>query len=211
MANDLEDAVSKALSEAPERNFVESVDLAVNLKDLDLNQPENRVDIEVVLPSGIGRDIKVAAIAEGEAALRAEEVADRVIRPSEISELGNDQDTAKDLADDMDFFVAETAHMQDVGRHLGTVLGPRGKMPTPIEPDEDIVEEIQRLKGTVSLRSRDRKTFHTTVGTEEMDPEDIAANVDAIIRRLHATLEKGPLNIDSIYVKTTMGPAVEVA
>jgi large subunit ribosomal protein L1 len=44
-----------------------------------------------------------------------------------------------------------------------------------------------------------------------MDAVDIADNVDVILRRLHADLEKGPLNIDSVYVKTTMGPAVEVS
>jgi large subunit ribosomal protein L1 len=43
-----------------------------------------------------------------------------------------------------------------------------------------------------------------------MDSDEIADNIDVIIRRLEADLEKGPLNIDSMYVKTTMGPAVEV-
>jgi len=63
----------------------------------------------------------------------------------------------------------------------------------------------------VQLRSRDRRTFHTRVGAEDMSAEDIASNIDVILRRLHADLEKGPLNIDGVYVKTTMGPAVEVA
>jgi large subunit ribosomal protein L1 len=43
-----------------------------------------------------------------------------------------------------------------------------------------------------------------------MSAEEIADNIDVIIRRLEADLEKGPLNLDDIYVKTTMGPAVEV-
>jgi large subunit ribosomal protein L1 len=43
-----------------------------------------------------------------------------------------------------------------------------------------------------------------------MGAEEIADNIDVILRRLEADLEKGPLNIDSIYVKTTMGPAQEV-
>jgi large subunit ribosomal protein L1 len=44
-----------------------------------------------------------------------------------------------------------------------------------------------------------------------MSAEEIADNIDVIVRRLHADLEKGPMNVDSVYVKTTMGPAVEVA
>jgi len=62
----------------------------------------------------------------------------------------------------------------------------------------------------VQLRSRDRRTFHTRVGAEDMGPDAISDNIDVIIRRLEASLEKGPLNIDGIYVKTTMGPAKEV-
>jgi len=83
-------------------------------------------------------------------------------------------------------------------------------MPTPLQPDDDVVETVNRMKNTVQLRSRDRRTFHTRVGAEDMDSDDIADNIDVIIRRLEANLEKGPLNIDSMYVKTTMGSAVEV-
>ena len=127
------------------------------------------------------------------------------------ADLGDDDDAAKDLADDTDFFLAEEALMQDIGRYLGTVLGPRGKMPDPISPDDDVVEMVDRLRKSVQIRSGERRTFHTRVGAEDMSAEDIGDNVDVILRRLHADLEKGPMNIDSVYVKTTMGPAVEVA
>jgi len=211
MADDIEEAVTQALEEAPPRNFRETVDLAVNLRDLDLNDPSNRVDESVVLPSGTGQETSIVVFAEGETAVRAEDVADDVLDSDALSDLGDDSDAAKDLADETDFFVAEASLMQDIGRYLGTVLGPRGKMPTPLQPDDDVVETVNRMKNTVQLRSRDRRTFHTRVGAEDMDADAIADNIDVIVRRLHATLEKGPLNVDSVYVKTTMGPSVEVA
>jgi len=210
MADTIEEAVNRALDESPPRNFRETVDLAVNLRDLDLNDPSNRVDESVVLPAGTGQETQIVVFATGETALRAEEAADDVLGPDELEDLGDDDDAAKDLADETDFFVAEASMMQDIGRYLGTVLGPRGKMPTPLQPDDDVVETVNRMKNTVQLRSRDRRTFHTRVGAEDMSAEDIADNVDVIVRRLEAALEKGPLNIDSIYVKTTMGPSVEV-
>ena len=83
-------------------------------------------------------------------------------------------------------------------------------MPTPLQPDDDVVETIERMKSTVQVRSGDRRTFHTRVGAENMDIDDIVDNIDVIIRRLEADLEKGPQNIDGVYVKTTMGPASEV-
>ncbi len=211
MADDtIVDAVSRALDESPPRNFRETVDLAVNLRDLDLNDPSKRIDESIVLPSGTGQDTQIVVFAEGETALQAESVADKVLSSDELEDLGDDDDAAKDLADETDFFVAEANLMQDIGRYLGTVLGPRGKMPTPLQPDDDVVETVNRMKNTVQVRSRDRRTFHTRVGADDMDADEIASNIDVIIRRLEANLEKGPLNLDSIYVKTTMGPAVEV-
>ncbi|MGQ4555032.1 50S ribosomal protein L1 [Halobellus sp. GM3] len=210
MADTIIDAVSRALDEAPPRKFRETVDLAVNLRDLDLNDPSQRVDESVVLPAGTGQETQIVVFASGETALRAEEAADQVLDGDDLEDLGDDTDAAKDLADETDFFVAEASLMQDIGRYLGTVLGPRGKMPTPLQPDDDVVETVNRMKNTVQLRSRDRRTFHTRVGAEDMDAEAIADNIDVIVRRLEANLEKGPLNIDSMYVKTTMGPSVEV-
>lgn len=210
MANsDIETAVARALEDSPDRNFTETVDLAVNLRDLDLDEPSNRVDESVVLPSGTGQETRIIVIAEGETAVRAEEAADDVLSGDDVADL--DDDEAKDLADETDFFIAEEAMMQDIARHLGTILGPRGKMPDPLSHDQDVVETVNRLKNTVQIRSRDRRTFHTLVGAEDMDAEDIADNVDVILRRLHADLEKGPQNIDSVFLKTTMGPSVEVA
>jgi large subunit ribosomal protein L1 len=208
---EIEEAVSRALDESPQRNFRETVDIAVNLRDLDLNDPSNRVDESIVLPEGTGQETSIVVFAEGETAVLAEEVADDVLDGDDLADLGDDDDQAKDLAEATDFFLAEESMMQDIGRYLGTVLGPRGKMPEPVSPDDDIVEQVERLKNSVQLRSGERRTFHTRVGAEDMSAEEIADNIDVIVRRLHANLEKGPLNIDSVYVKTTMGPSVEVA
>ncbi len=210
MADSIQDAVSRALSDSPDRNFRETVDIAVNLRDLDLADPNNRVDESIVLPSGTGQDTRIVVFAEGETALRAEDVADEVLGNDDLEDLGDDDNAAKDLADETDFFIAEASLMQDIGRYLGTVLGPRGKMPTPLQPDDDVVETISRMKNTVQVRSGERRTFHTRVGAEDMDADAIADNIDVILRRLFTDLEKGPQNIDTVYVKTTMGPAVEV-
>jgi len=208
---EIEEAVSRALEDAPPRNFRETVDLAINLRDLDLNDPSNRVDESIVLPEGTGQETSIVVFADGETAVRAQEVADDVLDGNDLADLGDDDDAAKDLAEDTDFFIAEEAMMQDIGRYLGTVLGPRGKMPDPLGPDDDVQEVVERLKNSVQLRSGDRRTFHTRVGAADMSAEEIADNIDVILRRLHADLEKGPLNIDNVFVKTTMGPAVEVS
>ena len=111
---EIENAVTRALEDAPLRNFRETVDLAINLRDIDLDDPSNRVDQDVVLPSGTGQETQIVVFAEGETALRAEDVADEVLDDDALEELGDDDDEAKDLADETDFFVAEADIMQDV-------------------------------------------------------------------------------------------------
>ncbi|PSQ24224.1 50S ribosomal protein L1, partial [Halobacteriales archaeon QS_9_67_17] len=145
MADTIEEAVNSALDEAPERNFRETVDLAVNLRDVDLDDPNNRVDESIVLPQGTGQETRIVVFAEGETALRAQDVADEVLDGDDLEDLGDDDDAAKDIAGETDFFVAEASMMQDIGRYLGTVLGPRGKMPTPLQPDDDVVETVERM------------------------------------------------------------------
>lgn len=67
---------------------------------------------------------------------------------------------------------------------------------------------IKNMRNTVRVRSKDRRTFHAAIGTRDMPPEDIADNLDALMRRVMGKLERGRFNIQSAYVKTTMGPAV---
>lgn len=202
--------VERALAEAKARNFTETVELAINLRDVDLSIPRNRIDEDIVLPRGRGKSIRVALFASGEMAVKGREVADRVIAPEEIEALAEDATEARSLAKTYDFFVAEAPLMPAIGRRLGTVLGPRGKMPRPLPPGADPGSVIENLKAAVKVRSKDKPTFHAPVGTRAMDAEEIADNVETILKRVEAQLPRGRINIRSAYVKTTMGPAVKV-
>tara|TARA_B110000116_G_C16703858_1_gene521163 strand:- start:302 stop:961 length:660 start_codon:yes stop_codon:yes gene_type:complete len=206
----IEEAVMRALETAPSRNFKESVDIAINLKELDLRDPTNRVDETVILPKGTGKETRIVLFAVGENAVLAENVVEEVLGANEIKELGDDVEAAKALANSTDFFVADVGLMQDIAKLLGKVLGPRGKMPRPLQQDENVVDVVNRMKNTVQLRSRDNRTFHARVGTEDMSAPDIAANIEVIVRRLYASLKNGSMNVESIYVKTTMGPSERV-
>ncbi len=211
MTNMIEDAVRKALSEAPPRKFQESVDLAINLHNIDMSQPANRVDEELILPHGRGRQTKIAVFADGETALLAEQAgADLVIPSEDIENLAEDKKHARVIADEYSFFIAETHLMPSIGKNLGPVLGRRGKMPQPLPPSADIASIINRLRGLIRIRSRDRLTFHLAVGSIGMEPQQIAENIEAIVTKLEQTLKDGKQNLKSVYVTTTMGPAVKV-
>ena len=200
-------AVQKALESAQKRNFTETVELAINLKDVDLSIPKNRITDDIILPNGRGRAVKICVIGGGELALKAKDVADVVITPDELQTIADDKKQAKKLANSTDYFIAEAPLMAVVGKRLGTVLGPRGKMPKPIAPGVDPTAMIDGLRRTVSVRTKDRMTFHAPVGTVEMTPEQLADNIETILKRVELKLEKGRMNIASSYVKTTMGPS----
>ena len=203
-------AVKKALEKSKKRNFVETVDISINLKDIDLSVPKNRIQDDVVLPHGRGRQIKVCVIGGNEMVAKAKTVADRVLTADELGKIADDKKLAKKMAAEFDYFIAEATLMPTIGKRLGIVLAPRGKMPKPIQPGADPRPIIETLRKTVSVRSKDRKTFHAPVGTADMTPEQIAENIDSILKRLTTKLERGQMNIGSVYVKTTMGPSERV-
>ncbi|MBP5735729.1 MAG: 50S ribosomal protein L1, partial [Candidatus Methanomethylophilaceae archaeon] len=173
-------AVQKALEGAKKRNFVETVELAINLKDVDLSVPKNRITEDVILPNGRGKAVRICVIGGGELALKAKDVADLVITPEELQTLADDKKQAKKIANTTNYFIAEAPLMAVVGKRLGTVLGPRGKMPKPIPPGADPTGMIESLRKTVSVRTKDRITFHAPVGTADMPVEQIADNIDAL-------------------------------
>ena len=202
------DAVKTAIEKAPERKFSESVDITVNLKNIDMAQPKNRIDETILLPHGTGRKVGIALLGKGDIITQAREAGvDLVIGPEEIERLGGAPREARTVASTHRFFLAETSVMPQVGRFLGPRLGPRGRMPTPIPAGTDIRPMVERLRNSVKVRTKDKKTFHVKVGSTGMPPEQIAENIDAVLRRVESVLEQGSMNIRSVYVKTTMGPA----
>ena len=210
MQENIQTAIQRALDESPERKFVESVEMSITLRDVDLKEPKNRIQEEVRLPSGRGKPVKISMFAGGEMATKAKAAGIDVIDPSTIEDLGGNKQLARKVANKSDFFLAEIPHMGTVGRFLGVVLGPRGKMPRPVPPNVDPGMIATGLKDTSIVRSRDRVTFHTAFGSREQGIDDLTVNAVAIWERVMSKLERGAGNIRSCYIKTSMGPAIKV-
>lgn len=211
MKQEILEAVKKAKEQTKPRNFTQSVDVIITIKDLDVKKPENRFDEEVVLPNGRGKEVKIAFIADGDLAVQAKDAgANLVIKKPELEELGKNRKDAKKLANKHDFFVAQADMMPMVGRFLGPVLGPRKKMPKPVPASAKAEPILERLRDTIKVRIKDQPVVQAIVGTQDMDDELIADNVEAVLAVLDRNLEKGRSQIKSMYVKTTMGPVVRV-
>lgn len=204
-------AVGEAKKSAAKRNFRQSVELILGLRDLDMKKPESRISEFVELPNAISKPVKVCVFAGGDLAVRAQKAgADRVIGREELEKMAGDKKAARKLARSYDFFIAEAPLMALIGKVLGTILGPRGKMPTPVPPTAPIDSVIERHRRSVRVRVRDQLNSQCRVGTEDMPDERIAENIQAVIARLEGKLPKGLRNIRSVRVKTAMGPVVRV-
>jgi len=210
MKENLQSAIQRAIEEAPERSFVESIEISFTIRDVDLKVPTNRIQEEVRLPSGRGKPVKIAMFAGGEMAAKAKKAGIDIIDPTTIEDLGGNRQKARKIAKNFDFFLSEIPHMGTVGRFLGAVLGPRGKMPRPVPPTLEPGNMASGLKDTAIVRSRDKVTFHTAVGSREQGIEDLTSNAIAVWDRVIGKLERGAGNIRSCYVKTSMGPSIKV-
>ncbi len=200
---ELKEAIKKVRESSKKRNFVQSVELIVNLKDLDLKKPENRMNEVVFLPKGRGKEAKVVLFSDS-----IKEAECEILSSKEIELLAKNKREAKKLANKTDFFLAEPVLMPVVGRYLGIVLGPRGKMPKVVSGDVNAM--VRSLKNSVRIKVKDNPTVQCMIGTEGMGDEELAENALAVLKFLEEKLPKGRKNVRNVLVKFTMSKPVKV-
>lgn len=208
--NSLVKAIEKAKSLSKKRNFTQSIELIVVLRNVDMRKPENKINLDVYLPNPPDRPVKVCVVGDGDFALRARDAgADLVLTRADVEKYGADKKAAKKLAKKYDVFVARADLMPVVGKYLGPILGPRGKMPIPVPPNADLPTVIRRAKSLVRIRTRTQPLIQCRIGTETMPVRKVAENAVAVISAIERKV-KSSQNIGAMYVKTTMGPTVKV-
>jgi len=205
------ESVKEAKSKSEKRKFNQSLELIINLRDIDMKKPESKIQESIELPHVVGKQSKICVIATGELALKAKKAgAELVIERPELEALAGDKKRQKTLVNEYDYFISEAPLMPTVGRVLGAVLGPKGRMPTPVAPNANIADTIEKQRRIVQIRLRNQPVLQCRIGTEDMPDEQIAENIETVIRRLEGKLKRGLKNIKSIVIKTAMGPPVKV-
>jgi len=205
-------AVKEVKSKSTERKFSQSIDLAINLQNVDMKKPEGKIQERIELPNSVGKELTVCVIATGEMAMNAKNAgASLVIERAALEALVADKKKQKDIAKEYDLFIAEAPLMPLVGKSLGASLGPRGKMPTPVPPNANIEEQIEKNRNVVFVRMRGQPVIQCRIGNESMKDEELAENVQAVVRRIEGKLKRGIKNFRSVYLKTSMGSSIKVA
>ena len=200
-------AVAAALEDKGKRKFVQSADLAVNLADVDFKKPENRINIEIILPHAANQ-LKVVVFADAQLAMEAKKHADLVITSQEIAGYAADKKKMEPLAGCA--VLASPQMMAQVGKSFGQFLSSRARLPKPILPNSNVKDLVDNTRKSVVLKSKGKllPTLHCIVGKESMPAEEIAENVMAVLEALKKKIAEH--QIKDVCVKLTMGKSVRV-
>jgi large subunit ribosomal protein L1 len=197
-------AIAKQTAKA---KFDENVDVVFRL-GVDPRKADQMVRGTVALPSGTGKDVRVAVFASGEAAEAA--------RAAGADKVGADDLAAEIEAGQMDFDLAiATPDMMPLVGRLGRTLGPRGLMPNPKTGTvtTDVGRAVEEFKGgKVEYRTDRYGNVHVRLGKASFDEAALEANFRAVLdelQRAKPASAKGRY-IRKIALSTTMGPGIRV-
>ncbi|NIO45034.1 MAG: 50S ribosomal protein L1 [Candidatus Aenigmarchaeota archaeon] len=199
----------KKTRDTKKRNFKQSFDLAINLKNIDLKKPENRIKTEVRLLHGPGKETKIGVIVDSllPQANNIENIV--VIKKDQLALFGKNKKEARKIAKECRYFLAEAPLMPLVGKNLGPILAPRNLMPLPIPPNANLGAMVNEKRSVLKIQLKEAPTIHVGVGTEDMDDQKIAENVDAVIKNVISKLPKGKEQVKNYVIKLTMGKPVK--
>lgn len=208
-------SVLKALESLGEskKGFTQSVDLIVNLKEINLKNPDEQVDFFYELPHGLGKKKKICGLVGPELAEDAKTSLDFSLTQIEFEKL--DKKAVKKLAEQYDYFVAQANIMPKVAAVFGRILGPRNKMPNPkagcvVPPKANLSSVHEKLVNTVRCKAKVNPVIQVAVGHESQNNEELAENIMAIYDAIVHHLPKELNNVGTIFIKKTMSKAVQV-
>ena len=189
------------------RRFDESVDVVVRL-GVDPRKADQMMRGTISLPSGTGKEVRVAVFAQGETATKARGAGADLVGAEDLAELIQGGMT------DFDVAIATPDMMPVVGK-LGRILGPRGLMPNPKTGTvtNDVERTIEEFKGgKVEYRTDRFANVHVPIGKASFADEDLLKNLRAVLSELHRAkpaASKGRY-VRKVVLSSSMGPGVRV-
>jgi len=206
----LVEVIKKAKESDKTRKFQQSIELILVFKDIDVKKGF-AINETIQLPKKMSKSASVCIIAAGDLGIQAKNAkADRVMNEAELIQLGKNKRESRKVINKYDFFLADTKLMPTVGKVLGQLLGPRGKMPTPIPFNAPVEALLERFRTSVGVKVKGSLSLSCKIGEESMEDADLAANASAVAATIEKKLPNGDKNIRRIMIKTTMGKAIRL-
>ncbi len=204
----LADMIKEAKTNTKQRKFKQSVEMIIVFKDIDVKKGFALNEV-VQLPK-TSSPATVCIMATGDMGQKAKEAkADAVVGSDELDKFAANKRTSRKFINKYDFFLADTQIMPAVGKVLGQLLGPRGKMPTPVPFNASIESFLQRFRSSIKVRARATLAMSCKIGDESMENTDLAVNAHTVLSAVEKKLPNGEKNLKRIIMKTTMGKPVK--
>jgi len=204
------EVIKKAKESEKARKFQQSIELILVFKDIDVKKGF-AINETIQLPKKMSKSASVCIIAAGDLGIKAKNAkADRVMNEAELIQLGKNKRESRKVINKYDFFLADTKLMPTVGKVLGQLLGPRGKMPTPIPFNAPVEALLERFRTSVGVKVKGSLSLSCKIGEESMEDADLAANASAVASIIEKKLPNGDKNIRKIMIKTSMGKAIRL-
>ena len=204
----LEEMINQAKTSTKQRKFKQSIEMIIVFKDIDVKKGFALNEI-VQLPK-TSSPATVCIMATGDMGQKAKEAkADAVVGSEELDRFAANKRASRKFINKYDFFLADTQIMPVVGKVLGQLLGPRGKMPTPVPFNASIESFLQRFRSSIKVRSRASLAMSCKIGDESMENADLAINAHAVLSAVEKKLPSGEKNLKRVIIKTTMGKPVK--
>lgn len=202
--------IKQAKEARGQRKFKQSLEMIMVFRDIDVKKGF-AINETVQLPK-TGSPSTVCVMASGDMGIKAKGAkADMVVDTDELNRLGANKRESRKFINKYDFFLADTQLMPVVGKVLGQILGPRGKMPTPVPFNAPIESFLERFRSSIRVRVRGSLSMSCKIGDESMDDADLAANALAVYGTVEKKLPNGDKNVKKIMIKSTMGKIVRQA
>nr|MDO8083572.1 hypothetical protein [Candidatus Sigynarchaeum springense] len=190
----------------------------VNLKNVNLKDPNRRFINEIELPNPVDEKTSVCFLVEGDQLVQAGSLKVDALGKEAMDAMGKAEKAAKrKFVNKYEYFVANTETMKLVAKNLGKLFGTHGKMPRPqpqgygvINPGDSLAPTLDRYKRVVRMKLQKFPLIQYKIGNKAMDVKKLAQNLKASLDWIEQKMEKGKANIKSIYVKTTMGMPVKL-
>ena len=204
----MKEEIIKAIEELKKekRNFTQSVDLIINLKDFDVRKNPLTLFIEV---PHIPLERKICAFLD-----KPSNVFDYSITRADFDKW-KDKKQIKKLGREYDFFASIPQLMPQLATVFGRVLGPLGKMPSPqigiiTNQSEEALKELkEKMRKTVRVKAKEA-SLKVMIGKEDMKTEELAENAFIIYNAVINALPKKKENVKSVLLKLTMGKPARI-
>ena len=204
------EAIKQAKESDKEHKFTHAIEMIAVFRDIDVKKGFALNEV-VQLPNKMNKPAQVCIIASGDMGTKAKKTnADRVMNGEEITKIGSNKRESRKFINKYDFFLADTKLMPIIGKVLGQLLGPRGKMPTPIPFNASIESFLERFRDSIKIRTKGSLSLSCKIGDETMDDDALASNANTIISSIEKKLPNGSKNIKKIMFKTTMGKVIQI-